>query len=146
MALAESVRLPPPTLTKVSIAGSSATASTLSSSCATGACCLVFEKVPAGWADPRSFSTCSMRGVFVAGNKPTLTYSFDFGDGRHDNRCFSTDGLPVVQAFKALGHPQTRGCILCSFSHECSGAGDECAGHATVDSRFAWLFEQRSTA
>lgn len=47
---------------------------------------------------------------------PTLTYALEFADDRHDGRCFSKDGLPVVQAFKVVGHPWTE-CILCNFSH-----------------------------
>lgn len=45
MALAKSVRLPSPTLIKVSMAETSAKASTLSSNCAIGVRCLIFEKV-----------------------------------------------------------------------------------------------------
>jgi hypothetical protein len=71
MALALSMGEPPPTEMRVSMDESLATRSVASSSWATGACCLMLEKVPACLA-PRSPSTCLIRGVLVARDAPVM--------------------------------------------------------------------------
>ena len=86
MALAESMGLPPPMLMMVSMEESFCTASVASSSCATGACCLILEKVPAWCFEVRSFSTCWMRGVLVASEEPVMINALEDDEGRQETR------------------------------------------------------------
>jgi len=82
MAFAESMGLPPPILIRVSIDGSFATASAASSYYFTGACCLMFAKVPAWRFEPRSFSTFWISGVFIASDEPVTMKAWNEEDGR----------------------------------------------------------------
>ena len=72
MAFALSMGEPPPMEMRVSIEESLATRSVASSSWAIGACCLMLEKVPAWCLEPRSDSTCLMRGVLLARDEPVI--------------------------------------------------------------------------
>ena len=75
----------------VSIDESLPTVSVASSNCATGACCLMLENVPAWCFDVKSSSTCWMRGVLLARDEPVTMKAFEDEEGRQERRCFWTE-------------------------------------------------------
>lgn len=77
----------------VSILLSSRTASVALSRSATGACCLMLEKVPA-WREPNSDSTDLMREVLFASEEPVMMKALEFSFGRHSSKWLATQSEP----------------------------------------------------
>ncbi len=86
--------LPPPMLMIVSIEESFCTKSVASSSCATGACCLILEKVPAWCLELRSSSTCRTRDVLVAREEPVMMKALEEEEGRQEIKLSRTEKGP----------------------------------------------------